>query len=58
MKNIIDEQVDNSSHDFDKIKHEGCEYGKEKALNIDVDKILGLKEDDLAVDYNLSLIHI
>merc|ERR1712098_982111 len=40
MKKTIDEQIDDASHDFDKIKHDGCEYGKEKALNIDVDKIL------------------
>merc|ERR1712038_1014628 len=45
MKELIDIQVDNASHDFDKIKQEGCEYGKEKALNIDVDRILGLKGD-------------
>merc|ERR1712037_682087 len=31
--------------DFDIIKQEGCEHGKEKVLNIDVDKILGLKGD-------------
>jgi len=45
MKELIDIQVDNASHDFDKIKQEGCEYDKEKVLNIDVDKILGLKGD-------------
>jgi len=47
MSNLIDGQVDNASHDFDKIKQDGCEHGKEKKLNIDVDKILGLKGDDL-----------
>jgi len=47
MKKVIDDQIDNASHDFDKIKQDECDYGKEKALNIDVDKILGLKKDDL-----------
>ena len=47
MSNLIDGQVDNASHDFDKIKQDGCEHGKEKKLNIDVDRILGLKGDDL-----------
>merc|ERR1712128_263086 len=45
MKDLIDSQIENASHDFDKIKQEGCEHGKEKVLNIDVDKILGLKGD-------------
>jgi len=27
-------------HDFDKIDHSNCEYKREKAWNIDVDKIL------------------
>ena len=35
--------MNDASHDFDKIKQEGCDYDKEKVLNIDVDKILGLK---------------
>merc|ERR1712215_114084 len=43
MKDFIDSQIENASHDFDVIKQEGCEHGKEKVLNIDVDKILGLK---------------
>merc|ERR1712126_335973 len=43
MKELIDSQIENASHDFDVIKQEGCEHGKEKVLNIDVDKILGLK---------------
>ena len=42
---MIDSQIENASHDFDKIKQAGCEHGKEKVLNIDVDKILGLKGD-------------
>ena len=45
MKELIDSQIENASHDFDKIKQAGCEHGKEKVLNIDVDKILGLKVD-------------
>jgi len=45
MKDLIDSQIENASHDFDKIKQEGCEHGKEKVFNIDVDKILGLKGD-------------
>merc|ERR1711910_271462 len=45
MKELIDSQIENASHDFDVIKQEGCEHGKEKVLNIDVDKILGLKGD-------------
>merc|ERR1712102_12353 len=45
MKELVDSQVDNASHDFDKIKQEGCEHGKDTVLNIDVDKILGLKGD-------------
>jgi len=45
MRELLDNQVENASHDFDKIKHEGCDYNKEKVLNIDVDKILGLKGD-------------
>merc|ERR1719232_2502561 len=45
MKELIDNQIENASHDFDIIKQEGCEHGKEKVLNIDVDKILGLKGD-------------
>merc|ERR1712045_183787 len=43
MSSLLDAQIDDASHDFDKIKQEGCEYDKEKVLNIDVDKILGLK---------------
>ena len=42
MSNLLDAEIDEASKDFDKIKHEGCEYGKKK-VNIDVDKILGLK---------------
>merc|ERR1711936_690753 len=50
MKELLDGQVENASHDFDKIKQAECEHDKEKALNIDVDKILGLKGDELLRD--------
>ena len=50
----MDSQVDNASHDFDKIKQEGCEHGKDTVLNIDVDKILGLKGDS-GVRFNLFI---
>ena len=43
MSSLLDAQIEEASHDFDRIKQEGCEYNKEKVLNIDVDKILGLK---------------
>ena len=42
MSTLLDEEIDDASSDFDKIKQEGCEYGKER-VNIDVDRILGLK---------------
>merc|ERR1712156_1311736 len=45
MSQLLNGQIEDASHDFDKIKQEGCEYDKEKVLNIDVDKILGLKGD-------------
>merc|ERR1712066_233063 len=43
MSALLDGQIEEASHDFDRIKQDGCEYNKEKVLNIDVDKILGLK---------------
>merc|ERR1712007_122970 len=43
MSSLLDAQIEEASHDFERIKQEGCEYNKEKVLNIDVDKILGLK---------------
>jgi hypothetical protein len=45
MRKLVDSQVENASHDFDKIKQDGCDYDKERVLNIDVDRILGLKGD-------------
>ena len=45
MSALLDSEIEEASHDFDKIKHDGCDYDKEKVLNIDVDKILGLKAD-------------
>jgi len=44
MKKLLDSQIENASHDFDKIKQEDCEHDKEKSLNIDVDKILGFNK--------------
>merc|ERR1712234_57811 len=34
MRELLNSQVENASHDFDKIKQEGCEYNKERVLNI------------------------
>ena len=45
MSKLIDNEVESTSHDFDKIKQDGCEHDREKVLNIDVDKILGLVPD-------------
>ena len=42
---LIDSQIGNVIHDFDKIEQAECKHRKEKALNIDVDKMLGLKGD-------------
>ena len=42
MSKLIDNEVESTSHDFDKIKQDGCEHDREKVLKIDVDKILGL----------------
>merc|ERR1711915_227702 len=46
MYRVLDEQVEDASHDFDKINQEDCEHEKEKKLSIDVDKILGLAKDE------------
>ena len=45
MSELIDNEVENASHDFEQIEQAACEHGKEKALNIDVDKLLGLQGD-------------
>jgi len=45
---VQDEDVDDASHDFDRIKHDKCDYGKEKAITIDVEKILGLGKGNTA----------
>merc|ERR1712215_351456 len=50
MKELLDAQIENASHDFDKIEQAECDHDKEKVLNIDVDKILGLKGDGLMRD--------
>ena len=57
MRDLVDSQVDDASHDFDKIKQAGCEYNKEKVLNIDVDKILGLKGDSGVSDQDSEYQH-
>ena len=46
MYRVLDEQVEDASHDFDKINQEDCEHEMEKKLSIDVDKILGLAKDE------------
>merc|ERR1712013_962333 len=38
---LLDSQVPDSSHDFDPIKQEGCEHGREKAWTIDPEKVIG-----------------
>lgn len=44
LTNLVPEKY---LHDFDKIDHTACEYNREKAWNIDVDKILsGVSETD------------
>ena len=34
MSALLDGQIEEASHDFDRIKQDGCEYNKEKVLNI------------------------
>merc|ERR1711973_915487 len=40
-KKLMDTVEEKYTHDFDKIDQENCEYNREKAWNIDVDKIIG-----------------
>jgi len=40
-KKLKDSVEEKYTHDFDKIDQEGCEYAREKAWSIDVDKIIG-----------------
>merc|ERR1712179_366183 len=41
LTELLDSQVTDSSHDFDPIKQEGCEHGREKAWTIDPEKVIG-----------------
>merc|ERR1712098_96582 len=41
LKKQVDEQLNNSAHDFDPIKQTGCEHDREKTWVIDPSKILG-----------------
>ena len=41
LKKLLDDQVDDASHDFDTISHSSCSYDKTEGLSIDVDKIIG-----------------
>merc|ERR1712228_573252 len=41
LTELLDSQVPDSSHDFDPIKQEGCEHGREKAWTIDPEKVIG-----------------
>jgi len=41
MRDLVDSQVPNSSHDFDPIEQGKCEHGKEKVWTIDPTAILG-----------------
>jgi len=54
MKKLLDSQVDDASHDFDKISHSSCSYDTATGLNIDVDKIIGGGSDLMSdEDYDL-----
>jgi len=46
MKELLDSQVDDASHDFDVISHEDCSYDTDKGLHINVDEILNGKEPE------------
>ena len=54
MKELLDSQIDDASHDFDKISHTSCSYDTATGLNIDVDKIIGGGSDLVSdEDYDL-----
>jgi len=49
MAILLDQQIPNASHDFDKISHDDCDYDSSNGdINIDVDKVLGLADDNLS----------
>ena len=45
MSDLLDIKIKNASKDFDNIKQAGCKHDREKALSIDVDKILGIASE-------------
>jgi len=45
MFTILDSQLEDASHDFDRIKQDKCDYG-ENGFKIDVDEILGVVVQD------------
>jgi len=50
MKNLLNSQVEDGSHDFDRIPHSDCDYNTNTGLNIDVDKLVGNDDDDVVAD--------
>jgi len=50
MKNLLNSQVEDGSHDFDRIPHSDCDYNTNTGLNIDVDKLVGNDDDDAVAD--------
>jgi len=46
MRSLLNSQIEDASHDFDEIKHDNCDYGDDTGFNIDVDKILGHKDEE------------
>ena len=53
MKAVLDEALgEDASHDFDAIEQTGCaDPDRESAINIDVDRLLGLKEEEEEMAY-------
>ena len=53
MKAVLDEALgEDASHDFDAIDQTGCaDPDRESAINIDVDRLLGLKEEEEEEEY-------
>ena len=53
MKAVLDEALgEDASHDFDAIDQTGCaDPDRESAINIDVDRLLGLKEEEEEIEY-------
>ena len=53
MKAVLDEALgEDASHDFDAIEQTGCaDPDRESAINIDVDRLLGLKEEEEEMEY-------